>query len=369
MKSIHVLITGFIIGALAVVLAAPSACRKGGPDETAVVKSAAAAVKVIAVSRQKIVEKLTYTGILEPWQKINIIPENAGKVARVLVEEGQFVQAGQLLAELDTKSVRLQLQQAEAGQAVAEANLANLTKNMERMERLRKEKAVSDQQYEQVKLGYDAAKAQLDQARAGVDLARHYLDTSLMKAPWSGVVASRNAQVGDVLNPMMSGYSPAAGIVTLVDDSRIKVSVDVSSADVSRLRKGLPAVLRITDAGTKDYPGTVTVLNTTADALGKKFHVEVRVENPGFVLRSGTFGTVIFEVQSRENALAIPAKAVLEDKYVFVVENGKAVRKEVVFGLKSAAMLEVVNGLREGDAVVVEGNYGLIEGSAVEIKR
>jgi RND family efflux transporter MFP subunit len=360
MTSPRILKTGILLGALALILAGPSACRKSKADEAAVVvKPAAMPVKVQTVARRKIAETLIYTGVLEPWQKVTITPESAGKVARILVEEGQTVQAGQLLAELDTRSIRMQLRQAEAGQAAAEANLANLTRNM----------AVSDQQYEQVKLGFDAAKAQLDQARAGADLARHYLDTSQLKAPWAGVVASRHAEVGDVINPMMAGYGQPGGILTLIDDSRIKVAVDVSASDVVRLRRGQPAVLRAADVGSRDFPGTVSVVNTTADALGKKFHVEVRIENPGSVLRPGTFGTVLFEARSRENALAVPAAAVLEDKYVFVVENGKAVRREVSLGLKSAAGFEILSGLREGESVVVEGGYGLIEGAPVEIKR
>ena len=77
------------------------------------------------------------------------------------------------------------------------------------MDRLIKENAVSEQQHEQVQLAYDAAKAQLQQAQAAVNLARHALDVSIMKAPFSGVIASKNAEVGDVINPMMGGFSAA----------------------------------------------------------------------------------------------------------------------------------------------------------------
>src|SRR4030042_1707056 len=88
---------------------------------------------------------------------------------------------GQVLAELDAEAITLQLKQAEAALAVAQASFNNTQTNLERMERLSKEKAVSDQQYEQVKLGYDSAKAQLEQARAAVNLAQHSLDVSILK--------------------------------------------------------------------------------------------------------------------------------------------------------------------------------------------
>jgi len=342
-------------------------CRTA--KEEAPAAANATPVKVITVAKQRIAEKLTYTGTLEAWQKINITPETAGKVAKIYVEEGQFVREGQLLAELDTESMRLQLKQAEAGFAVAEANFKNAAKNKERMDRLFQEKAVSDMQYEQVKLGHDAAKAQLEQAQAGLNLARHYLDASLMKAPWSGVVASKNAQVGDVINPMMGAFGSANGMLTLVDYSRIKIGVDVSPSDIAYVQKGQPAVVRVSNGAAKEYPGTVTGVNSTADSLSRKFHVEVKIDNPGLALRPGTFGSVVFEVQSHENALVIPQKAVIENKYVFVVQGTKAVKKEVALGLKNSILVEVTDGLKAGDQVVVEGNFGLIDGTEVEIKR
>jgi RND family efflux transporter MFP subunit len=368
MKSIRILKTGLIIGSLLGVLAASWACRKGGLDESAAVKPTATPVKVIKASKQKIAEKLTYTGTLEPWQKINITPENPGKIARILVEEGQPVQSGQLLAELDTNAIRLQLQQAEAGRAVAEANLANLTKNKERMERLRTEKAVSDQQYEQVKLGYDAAKAQLDQARAAVDLARHYLDTAVMRAPWSGVVASKNAQVGDVINPMMGGFSAASGILTLMDFSRIKIVLEVGPGEIGRIRKGQAAVVKVSDGEVREFPASVSLVSQTADALAKKFRIEITAANPERALRPGTFGTVVLDVVTRDAALVLPQKAIIGGKYVFLAEGGRAVKREVKLGLQNAELVEIVAGLKEGDTVIVEGNYGLFDGSAIDVR-
>jgi len=122
------------------------------------------------------------------------------------------VAKGQLLAELETESIRLQLKQAQAAVAVAEAAHADALRNKERMDRLIKENAVSEQQREKVQLAYDSAAAQLEQARAGLNLAQHALDISIMRAPFSGIIASKNAEVGDVINPMMAGSAagPAA---------------------------------------------------------------------------------------------------------------------------------------------------------------
>lgn len=359
----------FLLAGLAVATLACGPGKKAADPAAAVDSASATAVTVVPAARRTVSEKLTYTGVLEAWRKVNITPETGGKLARIHVEEGQRVAQDQLLAELDSESIGLQLKQAEAGLAVADANFKNASRNKDRMDRLAAEKAVSDQQYELVKLGYDAAKAQLEQAQAGVNLARHARDTGIMKAPWSGIVASKNAQVGDVINPMMGGYGAPTGVLTLMDDSRIKVLVEVSPGDIGRLQKGRPALLRVVNGETKDYPGSISILNPMADPMSKKFRVEVIVGNAERTLRPGTFASILFEVQSHENALAVPQKSILNDKYVFVVENGKAVRREVALGLRNTTMIEVLDGLKEGDLVVVEGNFGLIEGSPVEIKK
>ena len=96
-------------------------------------------VKVYKVKKEKISEKLFYTGVIEAWNKVNITPDVGGKIAKIYVDEGEKVKEGQLLAELDTRATHLQLKQAEAGVAVAEANQKDAQRNMERMERLKKE--------------------------------------------------------------------------------------------------------------------------------------------------------------------------------------------------------------------------------------
>jgi len=345
-------------------LAAAVACKKPAAKAAADETFGAAPVKVFKVRRDRITEKITYTSTLEAWTKINVTPEVGGKIARINVQEGDRVAPGQVLAELETETIRLQLRQAQAAVAVAEAAYADALRNKERMDRLIKENAVSEQQREKVQLGFDSASAQLEQARAGLNLAQHALDVSILKAPFAGVIASKNAEVGDVINPMMGG---AGGVLTLMDYSRIKVDVAVSSEDIARIRKGQEVVLRVGAFPGRDFRGVVRVVNLTADPLNKKFGVEASFDNAEGLLRPGTFGDIIFELQSHENALVVPQKAVLENGYVFIVEGGKAVKKTVALGLQNTTMIEVLDGLAEGAAVVVEGNYGLEEGAVVQV--
>jgi RND family efflux transporter MFP subunit len=354
--------------AAAGMLAAGPACQQAAkPTEAKASAAGATPVKVFKVPRHRISEKLFYTGTIEARQKINIMPDVGGKIAKIYVNEGDRVAKGQLLAEMDTEAMGLQLKQAEAAQAVAEANHANAKTNLERMDRLAKEDAVSAQQHEQVKLAFDAAIAQLAQAQAAVNLAKHSLDVSIMRAPFAGVIAAKNAEVGDVINPMMGSFSATSGVVTLVDFSQVKIAVEISGTDIQRIQKGQAALLESPTFPGQTFKGTVNVVNLAADSLTKKFGIELAVDNPALVLRPGTFGQVIIEVSTHEGALVIPQKSVLDNKYVFLVQGGKAVKREIMLGLQNTTLVEVTSGVTEGDTIVAEGNFGLEDGAAVEV--
>jgi multidrug efflux pump subunit AcrA (membrane-fusion protein) len=101
----------------------------------------------------------------------------------------------------------------------------------------------------------------------------------------------------------------------------------------------------------------------------KKFHVEVAVDNPQWMLRPNTFGEIMIEVNSQENALSVPQKAIIDNTFLFVVnEDNTVTRKEVTLGLQNTALVEITAGLESGEMVVIEGNYGLEDGEEVKIR-
>ncbi len=288
------------VAAMVIALVSCKPPKKDAGSAAPAAEQAAAAVKVTKVVRQRVSEKIAYTGTLDAIRRTNITPEVGGKIARILVREGDVVREGQVLAELEAESARLQLRQAEAGLAVAEAAYNDALKNKERMDRLIKESAVSEQQAEKVTLAFDSAKAQREQAQAALNLAKYALNISIMKAPFSGVIASKNAEVGDVINPMMGGYSGASGVLTLVDFARIKIAVDIAEKDALRLSRGQKAHLRVPSFPGREFDGEIVIANSTADPATKKFRVEAVFDNPGRELRPGTFGEVIFEAVTHE---------------------------------------------------------------------
>ena len=361
-------IAGYVMGVLLAALALVG-CKSPAQEETVTEESfGAAMVKVFQVKEQKISEKLFYTGLIEARNKIVINPEIGGKIAKIYVEEGDRVNEGDLLAELDTRAIRLQLEQAEAALAVAEANYNDAARNQERMERLKKENAVSDQQYEKIKLAFEAADAQRLQAGVAVNLAKHNLNVTIMRAPFKGIIASKNAEVGDVINPMMGGFSVSSGVLTLMDFSQIKIEIDVSYQDIIRIKKGQNAQLKVSAFPDKDFKGKVTVVNLAAGPQTKKFKVEVRVDNPDLSLRPNTFGEIILEVSTNEAALIVPQNAIIENSYVFLAEGNTAVKKAIKIGLQNSDWVEALEGLKAGDLVIFEGNFGLEDGAKLEIK-
>jgi RND family efflux transporter MFP subunit len=327
----------------------------------------AAPVKVQVAARRRLALTVEATGTIEAVQKITLTPDQGGKIARIYVDEGDRIARGQVLAEIDTEPIRLQLKQAEAAQAVAAAASKDALRNKERMDRLLKENAVSEQQAEQVRLGLESAQAQLEQARAAVNIARHALDVSIMKAPFNGVVASKNAEVGDVVNPMMGGFGGSSGVLTLVDFSKVKIAIDVDQNVILRVRKGQPAEVRVSSYPGRVFPGTVTIANLAADPLSKLFGVEVTVENADLALRPGTFGEVEIEVESRDAALVVPQKAIVGQSFLFVAQDGRAVRRAVQIGLQTADAVEILSGLAEGESVIVEGSYTLEDGAPIQL--
>lgn len=344
------------------------ACGKPNQNrDSKVDRSIATPVKVFVVKSENISEKLSNTGLIHAWKEITIIPDIGGKIDTILVEEGDMVKQGQLLAELDTRAFRLQLGQADAGVAVAEANYRDARRNLDRMEHLNTESAVSEQQYEKIKLLFEAAEAQLLQAKAMLDLAKHNVEVSRMRAPFSGVVASKNAEVGDVINPMMGGFFPSEGILTLMDYSRIKIEIEVTQRDAARIEKGQTAYVEVDAYPGKIFSGHVSLVNQTADPQSKKFAVVVELENQELMLKPNTFGDVTFVVGVQTNALVVPPKAVLENGFVFIVQGESVKKISVTLGFKNQDFVEVTSGLREGDLVIIEGNFGLEEGTQIDV--
>lgn len=335
--------------------------------ETKSDKSESIPVEVITVEKGDIIETLKLTGDIEPWESVNIVPDISGKVEKIFVEEGDIVKKGQILAELDMRSAKLLLEQAEAGLAVARLNFNDAFKNWERIKTLFEKGSVSPQQYDKAQLGYESAKAQLEQANSALNLANYQLDVSIMKAPFSGIITEKAMNENETINPMMPG---SKGVVTLMDLSSVKINTSIPEVKFKNLKIGLAANVVVDAYPDKVFKGKIHKVNPTADPLSRTFKIEIVVPNGDMLLRAGMFARLELTIQERKGVTIIPAGGVIKSAdsvYVFVVDNNMVNKRDVKLGLEVGQKVQVIEGLKEGEQIVTIGKESLNDGSLVQI--
>ena len=320
-------------------------------------------VKVQAPEKGTLAKYFNYKGTVSAWKTANIAPEASGRVGRIFKKQGDKVAAGELLASLDLTSLELQQRQARAAVAVADTAFQNARLNEERMRKLLESQAVSSMQYENAKLARDAADTQLKSARATLDLVDYTVNKSNMRAPFAGIIAAKNMEEGDMINPMMGmGQS----ILTLMDLSKVKVAVDALAEEIERIRIGQKCQVTIASRPGETFAGEVYSKNLAADPLSKTFKVEVKVDNPDMRIKAGVYADIAIEYVRKDNVILLPLSALLAgDKEVMVDDNGVARKRAVTVGERNHTRFEVLSGVGAGDRVLVEGSYDLKDGTAI----
>jgi RND family efflux transporter MFP subunit len=322
-------------------------------------------VKVQRPEKGTLEKYFNYKGTVSAWKTANIVPDASGRVGRILKKQGDRVAQGELLATLDMTSLELQQKQAQAAMAVAQTAYQNARINAERMKKLLENKAISQVQYENTQLALDAADTQAKSAKANLDLVDYIAKNAYMKAPFAGIIAARNMEEGDMINPMMGmGQS----ILTLMDLSRVKIAVDAPADEIEKIRIGQKCLVRIASRPGEVFHGEVYSKNLAADPLSKTFKVEVVIDNPDMKIKAGVFADISIEYIRKENVYLLPLTALLAgDKDVMVNDNGVARRRTLTVGERNGSRFEVLAGVNPADQVLVEGNYDLKEGTAIVV--
>jgi RND family efflux transporter MFP subunit len=304
-------------------------------------------VSVVQVGRQEISQELSLVGTVEANLDVMIVSETIGKVMEVKARVGDHVNAGSIIVLVDDE---LKL----ANFKTAEVNYEKSKKDLQRYEDLYKTKAVTENEIESARLACKAAEAQYLVAK------RQYNDTRIT-SPIAGIIASRLVDRGSMVQPGMD-------IANVVDISRLKVKVSVAESDVFKLKPG-DSVTVSTDI----YPG-VTFQAKIANISSKSddshtYPVEIDMENSEkYPLKAGMFARLIFPAVAKKNALVIPRESLLgsqRDPQVFVVEKNTARLRGITLGAETGSNLVVLNGLVEGETIIVSGQNNLIDGSAV----
>jgi membrane fusion protein (multidrug efflux system) len=333
-------------------LALLAACGKHGGDPAAKDGSDKApdpiVVEVATVARRPIVASYAGTAPLDPTADAQVIAKTSGVALQVLVEEGQEVKVGQVLARLDPARAELQLAQANA-------QLRKLEADFQRSQSLARQQLISASDFDTIRFN-------LANARATADMARLELSYAAVRSPIAGVLAQRMIKPGNFVQI----NTP---IFRVVDTSRLEATLNVPERDVERIRAGMPAVLTVDALPGQQFQGTVNRVAPVVDAGSGTFRV-ICAFGGDRVLQPGMFGRIAIAYDRKAEAIAIPRSALLDDadgSEVFVVEQGKAKRVSLQTGTQDGPWLEVLKGLSPGQQVVVAGKAALRDGSAVQV--
>jgi membrane fusion protein (multidrug efflux system) len=335
--------------ALAVLIVLAAACSKA--------KSAAPAggpgggmppmpVEVSAAIRDTVVDAIAAAGQIEAVQSIELRPEVQGRITDILVREGQEVDAGTALFKVDDAELKAQVAQAEAERQMARQAL-------ERTKQLITQHASSTSDLEQ-------AQAKSQGADANYDLLKTRLDRTVVRAPFAGVVGRRLVSIGT----FVSNQTP---LTSLQSVNPQHASFQVPERYAERLRRGQLVSFQVASLPGRNFSGEVVFVDPVVELPGRTILIKARVPNPEHQLQAGMFIEARLATNVRPNAVVVPEDAILPlqgSTYVWVVKEGKADRRQVTLGVRTAGWAEIVGGgIDAGDQVVVGGAERLFPGA------
>ena len=322
-----------------------------------------AAVEVAAVIRGPVFKTYRAVGTVAPIDFVRVIPKVSGRVANVLVDEGDRVAKDMVLMKLDPFDYEQAFDNAVALKRQAEAGFEKSRRDYENMTGLYYKKSDSQQNYQDALTAFNLARYQYDQAEAGVRIARQNLAECQIRTPIKGIVTHKIPNQGELVGQDIA--------FVIEDMDIIKVEIDLPEEAYSLISCGNPAKVTADATGGEAFEGSVTRINPTVDPLSRTFKVTVTVRNPDLKLRTGMTARTSLVLKAREKTLNIPAAGLLKSDqgfFVYVAENGTARKVAVKTGIQTESVTEITSGLAENDLIVVKGHTGLKDGLELEIK-
>ena len=312
-------------------------------------KASAVPVVVAPVEQRDLSDKVEALGTLRANETVILSANVTDTVSAIRFEDGQRVAAGDVLVEMANAEETAALKEAQA-------NVSEAARQVQRLKPLVAQGAAS-------KSALDTQNRNLTAARAQLDAVKSRLSDRLITAPFEGIVGMRNISVGALLQP-------GATITTLDDDSVMKLDFSVPSIFLSTLKPGLEI-----EAKTRAYPdmvfeGTVGSIGSQVDPVSRAITVRALIPNEDKILKPGLLMTVTLKKNTRR-AIVVPEIALVAEgpsHFVYLAEDGKAVKRRVAIGTREPGLVEIIEGLAEGDKIVTEGVMKLNDGAAIDIR-
>jgi len=325
--------------------------KKKNEAKTAIVSEMSTgniAVRVSDVKKESVNLDFSANGNFAPEQQMNFASENSGRVTRVLVDEGSYVRKGQTLAIIKSDVLSIDLESAQA-------NYQNALRDKQRYENAFKTGGVTQQQVDQARLSVENAQARVSQSRIRVGDAN-------IRSSINGIVNKRYIEPGAVV-------SPGTQLFELVDVSKLKLNITVNESQVANLKKGDNVEVKASVFPDKAFTGKITFIAPKADN-SLNFPVEISLaSNPGNLVKAGMYGTAIFNFGNSTPVIVVPRASFVgsvSSNQLFVMEGNVAKLRNVVAGRVTGDKVEVLQGLKEGEKVIISGQINLSDGSKVD---
>ncbi|MFT2090914.1 efflux RND transporter periplasmic adaptor subunit [Paraglaciecola sp. 2405UD69-4] len=308
-------------------------------------------VEVSLLSTGSISSDYTTTAVLEPKEEAFVVPRASGIIENIYVEEGDYVEKGQILAQIEPSRYHLNLDRAKA-------DLVGVEKELAKINKVYNQKLVSDDTYDKLSAQYESAKATLS-------LAELDLKEATIMAPISGFIAERNAKVGNLTESFQR-----ARMFHIVQQKELYGIVHLPEKELSKVFKNQSATLVLAALDNTKVKAFVERISPVIDSATGTFKVTLRVPNLDNHLKSGMFAEVKLNYDTHEDALLLARKSLIsidDSINVFTVENGIATKQNIVIGYQQGELVEVLSGLSGHEQVVVTGHQNLRDQAPVEV--
>jgi len=340
-----------VLGTLSAVAVFTSSCSSESQSKNVSDKDSTSTIPVeIAAARSgEISAYYSSTATLEAEQEAMVVAKVRGIVQQLNAEEGDWVKAGDMLAQLEDEQLELEAERAKA-------TMDRLNNDLKRKEELYQKNLISAQEFENAKYEYQAQKS-------AYELAMLQIKHSKIQAPISGVISDRKIKVGNMINTDQEVFK-------ITDFDPLLVVLNVPEHEMSKIQKNQSALIEVDAVKGKVFEGRVLRMSPTVDPETGTFEVTVSIKDDSRQLKPGMFSRVRIVYDTHPNALMIPKNAIMSEdgiSSVYVINNNMAYRKSVNTGYVNGNDIEVLDGLSPADTVVTVGQSSLQDSALVEI--
>ena len=321
--------------------------------------------RTVTVEKGTIVEKALAVGTIQPRNEIQVKSKISGVVSKIYAEPGTFVRHGDPIIEIQPDPTPLELAEAKRNVELAEVELENVARDMNRNRQLRDRGLISDREFEELEKRHSDATIRLQMRREHLELLESGRVTigntkieSLIKAPITGFILEKMVDIGDPVVPLTS-FQAGTALMTMASMENLIFKGNVDEIDVGKLSEGMPVEIKVGALPDAEVKGTLSLISLKAQRQDNAtvFPVEIAIEdNPSVTLRAGYSANADIIITRKSDILLLPERVVtFKNGETFVeISDGAGGRKQVEIktGLSDAINIEVKEGLAEGDIVL-----------------